>query len=237
MPSSFEPGAYIPKGFIEISDEACLSLIAVNGLAGESVPYNAPVMDSGVFILSRSAGTVRFAGLSLVSGILLLAMAACGSGSGGDAEFQRISDTGVIRTPEDVKAIGFRESKSYDLEGLPAATEAIFGFWRPNGKDPLDFEIRFYSSHQDAVDSGTGPAEEGSGDDAVLDESSASYKAGVKDRRTIIGSGGGGGARSGIGPKYADFVIVDNLVILCPGGQEEQALERCAELIDAMEDS
>ncbi len=171
----------------------------------------------------------------LVSAVALasLVIAACGSG-GSDVEFERIQDTGSVLTPENVFAAGFRESKTYSVEGLPGASDAMFGFWRASGGDPLDYELRFYASHGDAVSLGTAPAEEGTGDDAVLDAESATYKEGVQDRRTIIGAGGGGGARSGIGPKYADFVIYNNVVILCPGGQVEQSHERCADLIEAV---
>ena len=123
------------------------------------------------------------------------------------------------------------------VDGLPGASAAIFGFWAPSGRDPLDFEVRFYESWEKAVELGSAPADEGTGDDAILDASSAKYKEGVRDRRTIIGSGTGGGARSGIGPKYADFVIYNNLVILCPGGQVEQSHERCSDLIAALEAS
>lgn len=161
-------------------------------------------------------------------------IAACGSGDSA-SEFERIQDTGTILTTETLFATGFKDSKTYSVTDLPGASTAVFGFWRAPGKDPLDFEARFYASHADAIRLGTAPAEEGSGDDAVLDAESAVFKEGVQDRRTIIGSGGGGGARSGIGPKYADFVIYNNVVILCPGGQIEQSLERCADLIDAME--
>ncbi len=183
--------------------------------------------------LPDSSRASRLAALILLIAIAA-ALSACGSG-GDSAEFERISDTGTILTTESLLATGFRESKTYSTEGLPGASDALFGFWRASGGDPLDFEVRFYSSHADAVRLGTAPAEEGTGDDAILDAESAAYKEGVQDRRTIIGAGGGGGARSGIGPKYADFVIFNNLVILCPGGQAEQSHERCGDLIEALE--
>lgn len=164
-------------------------------------------------------------------------LSGCGSGSDGSPEFARIQDTGATLTPEMLLATGFRESKSYAIEVLPGASAAMFGFWRAPGRDPLDFEVRFYESWEQAVEPGTVRADEGTGEDAVLDESSAMYREGVRDRRTTIGSGEGGGARSGAGPQYADLVIYNNLIILCPGGQLEQSHERCAGLIDALEAS
>ena len=131
--------------------------------------------------------------------------------------------------------IGFKKSRSYDLEGLPGASDAIFGFWRIASGDPIDYEVRFYSNHADAVELGTALAEEGSGPDAVLDDDDATYKEGVKDRRMIVGSGIGGGARSGTGPRYGSYAIYGNMVMLCAGAVGEQALDRCEELANALE--
>ena len=171
-------------------------------------------------------------------GLLALVAAACGSDDGATAASStQVSDSGAIYTPDDLMALGFKKSRTYPLDGLPGATEAIFGFWRvPNG-DPVDFEVRFYGSHDDAVSLGEALGEEGSGDDAVLDDSEATYQYGAKDRRLIIGHGTGGGGRSGIGPKYGDYAIFDNLVMLCQGGTSSQSLERCALLADALRDA
>ncbi len=186
-----------------------------------------------VLIAGSKPGRLALAAMFIVA----LVATACGSSSGSSSDFERVQDTGATFASDQLAATGFRQSKDYNLEGLPGASKAVFGFWSESGRDPLDFEVRFYDSHSAAVELGTAPAEEGTGDDAVLDESTATFKAGVKERRTIIGAGGGGGARSGIGPKYAGFVIYNNLVILCPGGQVEQSHERCADLIDALEAS
>lgn len=178
--------------------------------------------------------------LVLLAGIGLLAMVAvaCGSGSGGSAaSFPQISASGATYALDDLMALGFKKSRTYPLDGLPGASEAIFGFWRiPNG-DPVDFEVRFYNSHDDAVSLGKALAEDGSGDDAILDDSEATYQHGARDRRLIIGHGEGGGGRSGIGPKYADYAIFDNLVMLCQGGTSGQSLERCGLLANALSDA
>lgn len=173
-----------------------------------------------------------------VIGILAMVATACGSvGSGSAASFAQISQFGATYTVDDLMALGFKKSRTYPLDGLPGATEAIFGFWRvPNG-DPVDFEIRFYNSHDDAVSLGKALGEEGSGDDAVLDDTEANYQHGAKDRRIIIGHGAGGGGRSGIGPKYADYAIFDNLVMLCQGGTSGQSLERCGLLANALSEA
>ena len=164
---------------------------------------------------------------------------ACGSADGGggndsELEFQQVMDIGATFSPDHLDGIGFKKSRSYDLEGLPGASEAIFGFWRIASGDPIDYEVRFYASHSDAVELGTELAEEGSGADAVLDADDAKYKEGVKDRRMIVGSGIGGGARSGTGPRYGSYAIYGNVVMLCGGAAGEQALDRCEELANAL---
>lgn len=169
-------------------------------------------------------------------------LSACGSSdgeSGNSAEqgFQQVMDIGETFEPDDLSEIGFKKARSYDLEGLPGAREAIFGFWRIASGDPIDYEVRFYANHADAVDLGTALAEEGSGADAVLDEDKATYKEGVKDRRMIVGSGIGGGARSGTGPRYGGYAIYGNIVMLCAGAAGEQALERCEELATALDEA
>ena len=169
-------------------------------------------------------------------------LSACGSDQGDSAEsapvgFQQVTDVETIFTPDDLKPVGFKQSRSYDVETLPGASAAIFGFWRIAAGDPIDYEIRFYENHAAAVEHGTSLADEGSGADAILTEDEATYKEGVKDRRMIVGSGVGGGARSGTGPRYGDYAIYGNIAMLCGGAAGEQALDRCEELADALQEA
>ena len=170
----------------------------------------------------------------LLSLILVLTIAACGSGEAEDEAFPQISDPGVVFTLDDLLATPYKESSNYSTEGLPGATDVSFGFMRVAGGDPYDYEMRFYESHQAAIDLGTAMAQEGSGDDAILSDDDATYKEGVKNRRTIIGGGTGGGARSGIGPKFATYAIFGNVVMLCQGSDAETSLERCGLMAEAL---
>jgi hypothetical protein len=187
------------------------------------------------------AETIRTVPIRLLAGIVFVVtaevQASCGTGQTVPTPFAQVRDTGEVLNLEQLYATGFKKSKTYNVDTLPKATDAIFGFWKTGNGDTLDFEIRFYESAADARQFGTDPAREGTGDDAVLNDEDASFKDGVKDRRTIIGAGEGGGGRSGIGPKYADYVIYNNVIILCPGGQAEQSHERCTELVNALEAS
>ncbi len=99
----------------------------------------------------------------------------------------------------------------------------------------MDYEVRAYSSHEDAVEFGTALAKEGSGPGAVLTSNKATWVEGVRERRTTGGPGVSGGARSGHSPRYGDFAIFGNLILLCEGSDSEQSLERCAALTRALQ--
>ena len=166
---------------------------------------------------------------------------ACGQDAGApgvvtsaEQAFQKVTALDDVYTTDDLLAAGFRKSKEYDVDGLTAATDAWFGWWQPAGSDPVDIEVRFYRSHGDAVEYGTPFADEASGKDAVLNSNDATWKGDVRDRRSIIGGVEGGGARSGAGPKYGDYAIFANMVVLCEGATSDHSLERCESLISAL---
>ncbi len=169
---------------------------------------------------------------------LLLSVAiSCGSDTTGIGEdvpvVETESETGIfdrsdILSGDDLVALGLKSGKTYDVETLPGGVEARLLFWRILGT-AVEYEARFYESHADAVELGTAPAEEGSGEDAVLDVDKAEYKEGVKDRRAIFDF------RGTIKPKYGAYAIYANMVLLCEGRDEEEAWNRCTALIEALE--
>ncbi len=61
------------------------------------------------------------------------------------------------------------------------------------------------------------------GDSAVLDAEDAMWAKGVQDRRMIVG----GGSRGSHNPRYGDYVILGNLVILCEGHTSQHSLDQC----------
>ena len=169
--------------------------------------------------------------------LLLVALAACGSGdsSGSQAgSIRQVTPSERSFTIEEFSPLGFKISKEYDVEGLTAATGAWFGFWRPEGSDAKEFEIRFYSSHDDAVQHGTAFAEEASGENAILEPEDATWNEGVKDRRYffagLLGTHGSGSVQ----PKYGGYAIYGNMVLLCEGANAVHSLERCSALISAL---
>jgi hypothetical protein len=166
--------------------------------------------------------------------ISTIIIAGCGSGANEDEIFPQISDTDRIFTLDDVMATPYKELNNYSTDQLPGATEASYGFMRIGGGEPYDYEIRVYDSHEAAVERGSPMAIEGTGKNAILSEDDATFKEGIKNRRTIIGGGVGGGARSGIGPKFAAYAIFGNIIMLCQGSEPETSLERCGLMANAL---
>ncbi len=169
--------------------------------------------------------------------LILCLTISCGSdttGNGNDApppiteSETRIFDRPDILSSDDLVELGLKASKQYDVETLPGGVEARLLFWRVLNT-PVEFEARFYESHAAAIDLGTAPAEEGSGEDAVLDVDKADYKEGVKDRRSIFDF------RGTIKPKYGTYAIYANMVLLCEGRDDDEAWNRCAALIQALD--
>lgn len=172
----------------------------------------------------------------LVASLCLIAVACGSDGDGaGDGEFMQITPHDTTFTRADIEATGYKVQREYDLDGLEGATAAYYGFWRIPDGDPIDFEVRLYPSHADAVELGVSLADEGSGTDAALDAEDAVYKEGIRDRRMVVGLGPGGGGRSGRGPRYGDYAVYGNVVLLCQGAAVVQALERCRQFAEAID--
>lgn len=154
-----------------------------------------------------------------------------------DTPLERVIDTGRIFAVEDLRAAGMKTSKQYDVTDLPGGVDAWYGFIRGT-TGPSDIEVRFYDSHQDAVEFGTALADEVSGDDANVDEETTTWKEGVKNRIRMA-SGGAADLAAWSGqrkPNYGDFVIFENMVLLCQGDEPQQSVIICHELIESIRD-
>jgi hypothetical protein len=177
-----------------------------------------------------------FVSLLLLGFLLTVLTSACSETSDTNDEqsqqFPKITDTGRLFTAEDFLSIGFKQSKEYDVAELTAAISAIYGFWKPGGGESVDYEIRFYTSHNDAVTKGTFFANEVTGPDGAVSDKDVTWKEGTRDRRTSgFTSNGGGGS---LAVKYADYIIHSNIIMLCQGRDKDQSLERCESIINAV---
>ena len=171
---------------------------------------------------------------ALVAAVVLsataLASVACGSeetATTGDL-FSQVADSTHLYAEDDLVSVGFKVRKNYNVEGLTGARSALNGFWRI-GNLAVEYEARFYPSHEEAVSLGTSFALEASGETAVLAQDEAAWPEGTRDRRTVYDW------RSPPGPKYGTSVIRSNMILLCEGKNEEQGREHCSALLDAID--
>ena len=128
----------------------------------------------------------------------------------------------------DFENAGLKHSKDYKAEGLPDATGISLFFWKV-ASSPVQFEVRFYSSHDEAFRSGLSYAIEGAGPQAIIDADFARYTEGLRDRRTIVHT------RASPTPRYGDSVVYGNMIALCEGRDSEQGAKRCARLVEALD--
>ena len=181
--------------------------------------------------------------LTLIS-ILIIS---CGNSSS-ENTFEQIFSDGNIQNEEDLKLVGIKKGKKYKVEGLNKANAAIFAFYKkPGEKKAIEYEIRFYNNHEDALNEGVPMAIERVGPDAKLKKEYATWDEGLKDARQCGGAGGGmsaGGSQAGgagdhaVGscssPKYNEYFVYNNLVILCQGENEIESRSNCQDVIDIL---
>lgn len=157
---------------------------------------------------------------------LLILVVACGE-KADDSSYDVVTASERIFIFEELESIGFKKNKEYDVSGLEGALIAVNGFWSTDiGKK--EYELRFYPSHSVAVSLGESLAQEVTGKDAIIKKSDATWKEGIKDRRRSQRT-------SGSHPKYGNYSIYGNIVILCEG-QVGISLEVCWKLISALEE-
>ena len=167
--------------------------------------------------------------------LLALNVFACKANEQGILKIDKITALDTIYTLDSLSQSGFKKNKTYNVDDLPKADSAYFGWKEIDSEGPMDFEVRIYKSHEDAVTFGRSYAEEAAGKDAVIRKGDASWKEGIKDRRLISTPTDGGSIGAAIGsnssPKYADYIIYGNLIILCEGWDSRESLERCNSFI------
>ena len=108
-------------------------------------------------------------------------------------------------TTDSFMAAGWKKSKEYDTATVPESTEIWYGFFNQK-----DIEIRFYQSHESALEHGVPLAQE-----------SLQMDAGAR-------IGGVNTVRTG----YSAYAVAGNAVMLC-----ELDLSSCETLINALEAS
>ena len=121
---------------------------------------------------------------------------------------------------------------------MDGMTNAYWGFWKVpykdwSGKDMIDYELRFFSSHADAINMGEKSADLRTGENAQIRKKStedpnaihpigADWQELLKEARECQGDGGHHTGAC-IVPKYADYKILGNVVILGQGADLEES--------------
>ena len=184
--------------------------------------------------------------ITLIS-LLSILLISCGDSSY-ENTFEQIFSDGNVQNEEDLKSLGIKKGKKYKVDGLKKANAAIFAFYRkPGEKEAIEYEIRFYNNHEDAVNEGIPMAKERVGPDAKLKKEYATWDEGLKDARQCGGAGGGmsaGGSQAGgagdhaVGscssPKYNEYFVFNNMVILCQGENEVESRNNCVNVIEIL---
>ena len=170
----------------------------------------------------------------LLTAALLAGACGAGSESGAAAGIAQITPSEKIFTLDDLLDIGFKKDKTFDVEGLAAATHAYYGFWGLDPYDRKEYEARFYPSHTDAVEFGTSFAEERTGTDAVIKSGETSWEEGAKEARSCNRSAGSSASNCRVS-KYGDYVIYGNMVLVCQGRDSSTALVQCAALLGELD--
>ena len=145
--------------------------------------------------------------LTLTLGILI----ACGSenstsenpsAKGGGTSAILLSDRTF--TPDSFVTAGWKKSKQYDTATVPKSTEIWYGFFNQK-----DIEIRFYETHEAAVELG-------------IPAATSSIEGAVKRSKGGKLLDFSGGSFTG----YADYLVAGNAVLLC-----EFDRTRCDQLV------
>ena len=176
--------------------------------------------------------------LCLAVTMVIATATACGSDtgdSGSDAPAEggggdpRIRSTEGTYTIDDLKTAGVKANKDYDVEDLPGADAA----WRVI-YNRLDYEVRFYPNHQTLLDEGISYVEHVTGDDAVVIGDDVIWEEGAKDRRRCSRDADTPHSGCSYSPRYWDYVVVGNMILMCEGLESKQSIDNCDNLLEQL---
>ena len=153
--------------------------------------------------------------------------------------FNQVTDNGKIYTSKDFFDAGFKEYKEYNVSQLTGAIEAWYGYWGPDEDNVRYYELRFYPDHSTAVSEGTAFAEDATGEEAKLRRQDTMWRVGLSDRKKSS-SAHDHHSQQRVQvvevrlAKYADYIIFNNVIMLCEGEDSKEAFKLCNYLIDLL---
>lgn len=171
----------------------------------------------------------RLIGGVLLTAALAIALAGCGSGTpstsgtagnGSTFSVQKVVPSSRLYGLEDLRNAGVKVGREYDVAGLAEAVGAARVFL-----NAVEYEARFYGSHEVAAAAGAAAATLVTGESAVVTGADVPWAEGATDRRKCVGA-----INANCVAKYWDFVVLGNMVLMCEGRDSSSALEACAAL-------
>lgn len=189
----------------------------------------------------KNSGKTQLLVMLFAIAALSIAAVACGSDSedavGAEAEgpIAKIDPTDRIYNADDIKNTEFfKTDDDYDVEGLDGAVAAVYGFYGTDPYNRLEYEARFYPDHSTAMAQGVDFADEATGANASLLKDVQRWDEGISDRRQCAGNGGHHSGKCD-NPKYFDYIVVGNMVLLCQGKDTAASHQACADLMAAVQ--
>ena len=152
--------------------------------------------------------------------------------------YEQVVDNGKIYSSKDFFDAGFNEYKEYNVSKLTGSTEAWYGYWGPDEDSDVYYELRFYPDHSTAVSEGTPFAEDDTGDDAKLKRQDTMWRVGLADRKNSeqVAEGVTEKYRGRVRlARYADYIIFNNVIILCQGEDSKEAFKLCDNLLNLLD--
>ena len=157
----------------------------------------------------------------------ILLLLSCSSGEGLPEPIEKITDSGIIFSMQEIKEMGFKKNHEYKVDDLPGAVSAYFGFIKNDLGDPEDYEIRFYNNHSDAIELGIKYTDNVTGENGCISKDCALWEEGLKHRIRMSDLGT-------LHPKYMSYIVYNNFILMCPGYDEGEALSKCTSIINKL---
>ena len=149
-----------------------------------------------------------------------------------NADFLKIDPSPKIYTLQSLIDVGFKMNKTYSVLNLDGATDAYHGFYGPDPYSRLEYEVRFYQTHAESSSVGVDFAEEVTGEDALAEDLQR-WEEGLGERRQCMTKGRRWPPDCD-NPKYSDYIVVGNMVLLCQGKDSPASINACAELMQSV---
>lgn len=179
-----------------------------------------------------------------VISIIFLISLGCSSKEVEEVTLEKITPNMSQFSIEDLVSVGFKKNKTYKVDKLPNALGAYFGFVKVNEpsrdkktKKAIEYEVRIYDSHDNAINYGLEFAKERVGPNAKLKKDEATWKEGLVYARLCLGDAFNTWKNSADcgQPKFNEFYVYGNLIILCEGRTRDESINNCNLLLSRLE--